>query len=105
MGIEACGHEHADDERCRHGNVVFDGFHFGDTVPGHKTDVRYGPHDAAQCGWCLLYGNAQPLTRDTRRCKPCSLGDHGACRPGSGCGCACACSEPRETHFRLVYNP
>lgn len=86
----SCGHEHADDERCFHGQAMFDGFQFGDTVPGHKENVKYGPHVAEQCGWCLLYGNTQPLTRDTRRCPACSTGDHGLCGSPGRCGCACA---------------
>lgn len=92
MALFPCGYEHGlndDDDPCRHGQVVFDGFQFGDTVPKHKENPRYGPHVAEDCGWCLLHGNTQPLTRDTRRCKDCSLGDHGLCEQLPKCGCAC----------------
>lgn len=89
MTIEACGFEHGDDDRCRHGQVMFDGFQFGDMVPGHKEDKKYGPHVAEQCGWCLLYGNTQPLTRDNRRCAACNQADHGACERSPRCACAC----------------
>lgn len=92
MEIGSCGHLHDtndDDDVCRHGQVVFDGFQFGDTVPEHKDDTRYGPHVASECGWCLLYGNTQPLTRDNRRCEACNQGDHGACKVVLGCDCAC----------------
>lgn len=89
--IGPCGHLHDtndDADICRHGQVVFDGFQFGDTVRFHKTYL----HVAERCGWCLLYGNTQPLTKDNRRCEACNRGDHGACRPVLGCDCACAMS-------------
>lgn len=92
MALFPCGYEHDlnnDDDPCRHGQIVLDGFQFGDTVPGHKEDRRHGPHVSTNCGWCLLYGNTQPLTRDNRRCSDCGAGDHILCENPSRCGCAC----------------